>query len=150
MESIYYPDWISAVANGNLSPSSFPPHSHLYLGNKIKYFFLWRKFRLLYHQIHGLLLLADSWRFGVKGCFLQFPCPGTNSLIFINCLVFGDVVRVEVRFLAKIRCLGMFEVRFLRFWKNLGPYFINKIHKLFSFWWCLWDSKFSFGPKWDV
>ena len=58
--------------------------------------------------------------------------------------------RFEVRFLAKITCSDMFEVRFWWFWKILGPFFINKVRKQFGFWWCLRGSKFSFGPKWDV
>ena len=58
--------------------------------------------------------------------------------------------RFEVRFLAKIRCSDMFEVRFWRFWKKLGPFFINKVREQFGFWWCSRGSKFGFGPKWDV
>ena len=63
---------------------------------------------------------------------------------------FGMFGRFEVRFLAKIRCSDMFEVRFWRFWKKLGPFFINKVREQFGFRWCSWGSKFGFGPKWDV
>ena len=58
--------------------------------------------------------------------------------------------RFEVRFLAKITCSDMFEVRFWWFWKILGPFFINKVREQFGFWWCSRGSKFGFGPKWDV
>ena len=58
--------------------------------------------------------------------------------------------RFKVRFLAKITCSDMFEVRFWWFWKILGPFFINKVREQFGFWWCSRGSKFGFGPKWDV
>ena len=58
--------------------------------------------------------------------------------------------RFEVRFLAKITCSDMFEVRFWWFWKIFGPFFINKVREQFGFWWCSRGSKFGFGPKWDV
>ena len=44
----------------------------------------------------------------------------------------------------------LFEVWLEWFWKKFGPFFINKVHKQFGFWWCLRGSKFGFGPKWDV
>ena len=99
----------------------------------------------------------------MKPCKVRAICNFVENIFTSNLLEVEQTVwcsrtvhslvmfrRFKVRFWAKIRFLDMFEVRFWRFWKNLGPYFINKIHKLFSFWWCLWDSKFSFGPKWDV
>ena len=70
-------------------------------------------------------------------------CSGTVWFL----VMFG---RFEVRFLAKITCSDMFEVRFWWFWKIFGPFFINKVREQFGFWWCSRGSKFGFGPKWDV
>ena len=37
---------------------------------------------------------------------------GTNSSMFVNCLVFGEVREVRSSVLAKISCSDMFEVQF--------------------------------------
>ena len=69
-------------------------------------------------------------------------CP-SRSVQFL--VMFG---RFEVQFWVQMRSSDMFEVWFWRFWNILSCFLLIMFAN--SFWWCLWGSKFSFGPKWDV
>ena len=84
---------------------------------------------------------------GIFGSLLEVEQTVRCSRTVWFLVMFG---RFEVRFLAKITCSDMFEVRFWWFWKILGLFFINKVREQFGFWWCSRGSKFGFGPKWDV
>ena len=68
--------------------------------------------------------------------FLEFiVClrGGTNSSMFANCLVFDDVIEIQSLVFGQNQMFRHVRSLVLKSLKKMGPFFVNKVHKLSVF-----------------
>ena len=82
----------------------------------------------------GILTYLNSiWRWQFFLEFIVCLRGGTNSSMFANCLVFGDVIEIQSLVFGQNQMFRHVRSSVLKILKKMGPFFVNKVHKLSVF-----------------